>query len=107
MLQPVDIRKSRKAHGLSLRELGRKAGVSHSTISRIENGKVSPTLDTLNKLNSALTLPKLITYFDFPAGRYKNVLLVEKKSDIRGNGLILELFKTADGQEVIIIGREQ
>jgi transcriptional regulator with XRE-family HTH domain len=46
----------RKDMKLSLRELARVTGIAASTISRIENGRLSPTLDIVVKLTSALNL---------------------------------------------------
>ena len=40
--------------GLSQKALSEKSGVAQKTISRIENGKDVPTLDTLGKLAYAL-----------------------------------------------------
>lgn len=39
---------------LSVRDLAEKTGINISNISRIENGKISPTLDVLDKLAQAL-----------------------------------------------------
>ncbi len=44
----------RKERGLSLQELGALANVSSSTISRIENGKLSPTYSVLSRIHEAL-----------------------------------------------------
>jgi len=106
MLQPNDIKRTRQAQGLSLRELGRRTGIAHSTISRIENGKVSPTWDTLNKLNCALSFPRSFEYFDYTSGAHKQISLIKRKNSLKGDGLILELFETSEGGEVIIIRRE-
>ncbi|MBO1908224.1 helix-turn-helix transcriptional regulator [Microvirga sp. 3-52] len=50
------ISERRKDMNLSLRELARVTGIAASTISRIENGRLSPTLDIVAKLTSALNL---------------------------------------------------
>jgi transcriptional regulator with XRE-family HTH domain len=50
------IYQQRKGMGLSLREIARVTGISASTISRIENGRLSPTLDVATKLAMALNL---------------------------------------------------
>jgi transcriptional regulator with XRE-family HTH domain len=50
------ISEKRKDMNLSLRELARVTGIAASTISRIENGRLSPTLDIAAKLTSALNL---------------------------------------------------
>ena len=48
------LRRWRHRRGWSLRELGARSGVSYVTIQRIEAGKMNPTLDTLEKLATAL-----------------------------------------------------
>ena len=45
-----NIRARRKEHGLSLRELARRVGVSASALSQIENGHSRPTVNTLYEL---------------------------------------------------------
>ena len=52
------ILQQRKEMKLSLREIARITGVAASTISRIENGRLSPTLDIAAKLTIALNLDK-------------------------------------------------
>lgn len=51
------LRKLRTDRGLRLQELADNSGVSRATLSRIENGDVSPTAETLGRLASALALP--------------------------------------------------
>lgn len=46
----------RKAHGLTLTELAARSSVSASTISKIENGGVSPTYDVILKLAAGLSI---------------------------------------------------
>ena len=48
------IQSIRKRKGISIRELSRKSGVSHTQILRIETGMESPSLRTLLKLADAL-----------------------------------------------------
>jgi transcriptional regulator with XRE-family HTH domain len=48
------LKRLRKARGLSMRELAAKADVAASFVSRIEAGKASPTIMTLQKLLEAL-----------------------------------------------------
>jgi transcriptional regulator with XRE-family HTH domain len=50
------LRAWRRRRGESLRILARKSGVHYTTIIRIEQGKVSPSLDTLEKLAKALNI---------------------------------------------------
>lgn len=46
----------RKEQGLTMTELARLADVSMSTISRIENGRISPTYDVLARISAALNV---------------------------------------------------
>jgi len=48
------IRKIRKIKGLSILDIKEKTGLSKSTISDLENGKSSPTTETLQKIADAL-----------------------------------------------------
>lgn len=50
----------RKEMKLSLRELARMTGIAASTISRIETGRISPTLDIATKLAGALKLEQSV-----------------------------------------------
>lgn len=50
----VLLQKWRDYRGLSLRVLGARAGVSFVTVAKIEAGRMSPTVATLEKLARAL-----------------------------------------------------
>ena len=50
------IREIRLRHGLSQAEFAKAAGVSNDTLSRLELGRHSPSLDTMVKLGNALGL---------------------------------------------------
>jgi DNA-binding XRE family transcriptional regulator len=43
IVRPMDIKATRKAMGLTQAELAQKLGVDHSTVSRLENGKLVPS----------------------------------------------------------------
>jgi len=51
------IRDLRLSRSLTLAELAEASTISRASLSRIENGEVSPTAETLAKLSSALRLP--------------------------------------------------
>ena len=51
------LRQLRQVHSLSARDLAEASGVSAGMISRIESGKVSPSLATLSALAQALDVP--------------------------------------------------
>ena len=47
----------RTQRGLTLQDLASTSGISRATLSRIENGEVSPTAETLGRLASVFALP--------------------------------------------------
>lgn len=51
---PIVLRRWREKRGYSVRELAERAGVGFVTVSRIENGRLSPTVAMLQKLAKAL-----------------------------------------------------
>jgi transcriptional regulator with XRE-family HTH domain len=53
---PVLLRHWRERRGCSVRELAKRAGVGFVTVSRIENGHVSPTVAMLERLAKALEI---------------------------------------------------
>ena len=58
----VAVTKLRKQEGLSQQDLAVKANVSKSTIARIENGTINPTLKMLDKIGMAVGKHLLISY---------------------------------------------
>ncbi len=50
----VELKKRRRDRGLTLQQLGAKAGVTASCIARIEKGQRVPSIHTLAKLEQAL-----------------------------------------------------
>ena len=51
------VRTLRKAQGWTLEQAARQAGLARSTLSKIENGQMSPTYDGLKKLATGLRIP--------------------------------------------------
>ncbi|WP_375398012.1 helix-turn-helix domain-containing protein [uncultured Sphingomonas sp.] len=62
----------RKRNGISQRELARRAGLTHGTVSFIEHGKISPSIGTMRQLLEALdlTLSHFFAPNVAPAPRY-------------------------------------
>lgn len=58
------IRDLRTERGISLRSLAEKSGLNVNTISRIENGKISPSLNSIQQIAEAFNLP-VNTFFHF------------------------------------------
>ncbi|MEM9581379.1 MAG: XRE family transcriptional regulator [Pseudomonadota bacterium] len=65
--EPLDlgsrVRELRKAQGWTLAQAAKQAGLARSTLSKIENGLMSPTYDALKKLADGLqiSVPQLFT----------------------------------------------
>ena len=65
--EPLDlgirVRELRKAKGWTLDQAATQAGLARSTLSKIENGQMSPTYEALKKLAQGLTIsvPQLFT----------------------------------------------
>ena len=65
--EPLDlgprVRDLRKGRGWTLEQAARQAGLARSTLSKIENGQMSPTYDALKKLATGLGVgvPQLFT----------------------------------------------
>lgn len=60
------LRDLRAARELSLRQLAKLIGASPSLLSQIENGKVTPSVDTLYLLSGALVVPVAAFFSDEP-----------------------------------------
>ncbi len=54
----------RETYGISQRELAKRAGVTNSSISMIELGQVSPSIQSLERILSVVSI-KLADFFDF------------------------------------------
>ncbi|MEL6587783.1 MAG: XRE family transcriptional regulator [Pseudomonadota bacterium] len=65
--EPLDlgprVRDLRKSRGWTLEQAANQAGLARSTLSKIENGQMSPTFDALKKLATGLeiSVPQLFT----------------------------------------------
>lgn len=57
------VRELRRSRGWTLEEAAKRAGLARSTLSKIENGQMSPTYDALKKLAGGLSIsvPQLFT----------------------------------------------
>lgn len=93
----------RKKHGLSQRELAERAGITHSAISSIENGKVSPSVSSLQKIVNVFSL-SLSEFFIFEQSSNDEVKVVFKPSDLVEIGsetVSMKLVTNGDKDQVI------
>ncbi|MFD2739301.1 helix-turn-helix domain-containing protein [Sulfitobacter aestuarii] len=85
---PVDlgarVRELRKARSWTLEQAASQAGLARSTLSKIENGQMSPTYDALKKLAVGLeiSVPQLFT--PPVAGQINGRMTVTKSGEGRG-----------------------
>jgi len=63
------LRDLRETNSLSARELADESGVSAAMISRIESGKVSPSISTMTSLTDALEVPLVSLFRDLVSER--------------------------------------
>ena len=61
------IRIARRRAGLTLRELGRRANTSHSTLAAYEQGRKTPNVDTLDRILTACGFGVEVTLTARPA----------------------------------------
>lgn len=66
-LAAAKLRSLRLARGLTQTALGEKAGLRRSHISRVEQGSRSPSLETLERLTTALGVPLYILFYSWPS----------------------------------------
>jgi HTH-type transcriptional regulator/antitoxin HipB len=58
------IRRLREARGVSQAELGRRIGSTQPAIARLEAGRVTPTLETLDRVAAALEVELVVGFQD-------------------------------------------
>jgi DNA-binding response OmpR family regulator len=85
------IKSIRKGKGIKIKQLSSRSGLTESSISMIENGKISPSITTINKIAVALGVHP-IEFFEIE--RHKRWIVTRKpereRLQISGNDNILE-----------------
>jgi transcriptional regulator with XRE-family HTH domain len=83
---PLDalIDRVRRRSGLSLRELAKRAGTSHATLSAYEHGRVSPTIDTVMRVAAASGYVIEIRLVPLPADANERGRELEAVLDLAG-----------------------
>lgn len=59
------VREARKRAGLTQRELGERAGTTQSAIARLENGRTTPSFDTVTRLVRACGLDLNVALLEY------------------------------------------
>ncbi len=97
------IREARLGAKMKLRDLGNRSGLSESLLSRIENGKTTPSISSLHDISVALSI-NLSWFFD--DGRNKRGPVVQHKGErqvihYRSDGASIENFIPFGGNHLL------
>ena len=74
------LRAVRQMHGLSQRELAKRAGVTNGMISLIEQGRVSPSVASLKKVLDGIPMA-LAEFFTLDPARHPQVFYRRRRAD--------------------------
>ncbi len=88
------VREARLAAKMKLRELGGRSGLSESLLSRIENGKATPSISSLHDISVALSI-NLSWFFDEDRNKRGPVVLRKGERQViqyRTDGSVMESF---------------
>jgi len=98
-----NISRLRKEQGLSQRDLADKAGITHSAISSIENGKVSPSVSSLQKIVNvfSLSLSEFFTLEQPQGEEVKVVVKPEQLIEIGSSSVSMKLVSRGNKSQVI------
>ena len=73
-----NLKKLRKAHGLSYRRLGNQVGISHTNISAYEKGEISPSIENVIAICKFFKVPiEYLILGDKAEFKYKDIELLE------------------------------
>lgn len=92
------LRAVRALHGLSQRELARRAGVTHATISLIETERVSPSVSSLKKVLDGIPL-SLAEFFTLDVGERRRVFYRADELPDMASGDVTFALLGADRQD--------
>ncbi len=96
------VRALREAHGLSLRDLAGRSGVSAPMLSQVERGETSPTIAVAQRIAAGLDLP-LSTLLRLDERQH--VALVRKanrRTERRDGHVVQELTQTVPGERAAV-----
>lgn len=93
-----EVRSARICHGMTAKGLASAAGISAGMLSKVESGNISPSLETLQELSSALGVP-LSRFFQYFDGEGRAVLVKA------GDGMVVERRGTREGHQYQLLGQ--
>jgi transcriptional regulator with XRE-family HTH domain len=94
----AQIRRYRKLHNHTVAELATAAGISTGMLSKIENGQISPSLNTLQILARALNLPITSLFTAFEEKRDCSYVAA-------GHGVVINRRGTKAGHKYQLLGQ--
>lgn len=97
----------RRLNGWSQRQLAKRAGVPHSAISMIEQGQISPSINSLQKVLDGVPMT-LAEFFSLDLDVQIRVFFKrEQITSIRENNIIRSSIASRGGEEAVVMRREQ
>lgn len=95
------IRSTRKLKGLKLREIADRVGCSESLLSKIENGKASPSLAVLGRIAQSLQLAVSDLFFPIDLRQVVSRKGARRAVRLHGVGSSVERLVPADGEHLL------
>jgi len=96
------VRTLREAHGLSLRDLAKRSGVSAPMLSQVERGETSPTLAVAQRIAGGLDLP-LSTLLRLDERQPVSLVRkTERRTERRDGHVVQELTRPAPGERASV-----
>jgi transcriptional regulator with XRE-family HTH domain len=77
----IRLKSVRKKHGLSQRELAKRAGVTNSTISMIEKNSVSPSVSSLKKVLAGIPM-SMVEFFSEESQEGTDIAVIYRYNDL-------------------------
>ncbi len=94
----AQVKQLRNQLGVTARELAALAGLSVSALSKIENGRISPSLSALLALSRALNVPLATLFSQFDKNRESSFVPA-------GEGMHMERRGTREGHQYYLLGK--
>lgn len=97
----------RESHGLSQRELAKRAGVTNASISLIEQNRVSPSISSLKKVLDGIPM-SMVEFFtaEQESREIKHVFRASEQPDVGGGGIQMLLIGAGTDNRQIGLLRE-
>lgn len=98
------LRQLRLQHGLSIRELAKRAGISHASIALIEKNEVSPSVSSLRKVLDCFPMSMADFFSPDAKARPQYVFRRDEMLEVGGNGIsLLQVGQDLQGRPLQVL----